>query len=142
LKPLTIAVILHQFFKRLHLLYLVMHKAVILALDLEIDISELSWLLSCRSKRELSWLLSCRSNRSTRLLCVSSWAACTGLAPRHHNEDVKRLSGGLSLKLSGGLSLTQDSRLSESPPVAGPFSAAQKWLDLSDWRQIRVLMSC
>ena len=119
-----------------------MHQAVILALDLEIDISELSWLLSCRNKRELSWLLSCRSKRGTRLLSLACGAACAGLAPQHHNEDVTRLIGGLSLKLSGGLSLTQDSRLRESPSVAGPFSAAQKWLDLSDWRQIRVFMSC
>ena len=31
---------------------------------------------------ELSWLLSCRSKRGTRLLSLASWAAYAGLAPR------------------------------------------------------------
>ena len=69
MKPLKIAVILHEFFKRLRLLYLVMHQAVILALDLEIDISVIfilnitqAWSLFV----ELSWLLSCRSKRGTQ----------------------------------------------------------------------------
>jgi hypothetical protein len=110
-----------------------MHQAVILALDLEIDISVIfilnitqAWSLFV----ELSWLLSCRSKRGTRLLSLACGAACAALAPRHQNEDVKHLSGGPSLKVSGGHSLTQDSRLSESPPVAGRFSAEQKSLHL------------
>ena len=89
MKPLKIAVILREFFKRLRLLYLVMHQAVILALDLEIDISVIfilnitqAWSLFV----ELSWLLSCRSKRGTRLLSLASLAACAGLVPRHQLE--------------------------------------------------------